>query len=711
MAEAFDPYLKWLGIRKKTNRRVNHYRLLGVELFESDVDVLANAAERQIRHVESFATSEHREDCERIISEIRKARDCLLDPNSRQQYDRKLERKIERRRAAGQNQSKSDQFAAGDQQLSVNIDLPSNEPVDGSPNFDFSDQVATGTPSRSAGPVIKSRGNQSRRRKRPGFDWAGWVLGGIGAVAFAWVLVNTDLVDRIKGRVASDEIADNDLGQDSDSAGSSQTENSISKRNSDSSEPEMGRGRLTVTREGSVASPNGKSEPVPNSSDSQTSESNDSKLPVIDSDVPDSAPNRKTDAPETRRPVRSPTRSAKSSRSISVEPKAIPSESDIAKAMEAVRSAHEPELKGKDLVAKKILARRLYSNSSRQKTPALQYVTLQLATELASEVGELETLVSANKQLARKFKIDYWEELEEPANDAIGSVESVETIAEELRDLLDQAYSNGKFTIASRLANQAAKVARGEGDRLQSDMLVTFSKDMKSLEALRRKVETIESKPDQDELSTKDKKMLGEYHCFGIGKWTDGLKFLGEGSDRTLAMVAKTDLNAGDDQSARIEVAEAWMKLSKKSKYKGYQRRGMLRRAEQKIEESNRSHPSVDEMFTAIRMITQPVKLFVAPSTNTTSKNIVFDVKGSATFDSASLTGGRSLRLGLGNRSRMLSTRRATGAGAGSGGYEATTKDGNLRFLIRWLDTGIVEMRVYDNVSNQLQNIFYGKEM
>ena len=35
----FDPYHKWLGIPPK-DQPPNHYRLLGVDLFESDPDVI-----------------------------------------------------------------------------------------------------------------------------------------------------------------------------------------------------------------------------------------------------------------------------------------------------------------------------------------------------------------------------------------------------------------------------------------------------------------------------------------------------------------------------------------------------------------------------------------------------------------------------------------------------------------------------------------------
>ncbi|MEM7313722.1 MAG: hypothetical protein AAF497_11285, partial [Planctomycetota bacterium] len=85
----FDPYLKWLGIRDST-RPVSHYRLLGIEDYESDVDVISLAADRQMGHVRRFQNSEHSADSQRILNEIAAAKVSLLDDVSRHEYDRQL---------------------------------------------------------------------------------------------------------------------------------------------------------------------------------------------------------------------------------------------------------------------------------------------------------------------------------------------------------------------------------------------------------------------------------------------------------------------------------------------------------------------------------------------------------------------------------------------------------------------------------------------
>lgn len=53
MADVFDPYHKWLGIAP-SERPSTHYRLLGVALFESDVDVIQNGADQRMDKATSF---------------------------------------------------------------------------------------------------------------------------------------------------------------------------------------------------------------------------------------------------------------------------------------------------------------------------------------------------------------------------------------------------------------------------------------------------------------------------------------------------------------------------------------------------------------------------------------------------------------------------------------------------------------------------------
>jgi len=90
----FDPYRKWLGIPQK-DQPPHHYRLLGIAAFEDDLDVIENAAERQMAHVRRFQTGKHGEVSQQILNELASARGCLLDPARKNAYDGELRKGLE----------------------------------------------------------------------------------------------------------------------------------------------------------------------------------------------------------------------------------------------------------------------------------------------------------------------------------------------------------------------------------------------------------------------------------------------------------------------------------------------------------------------------------------------------------------------------------------------------------------------------------------
>jgi hypothetical protein len=91
--DVFDPYHKWLGIRDK-QRPPNHYRLLGLETFEDDVDVIGAAADQRIAHVRTYQLGPHSALSQKILNELATARLCLLDPSKRAAYNDRLRKEL-----------------------------------------------------------------------------------------------------------------------------------------------------------------------------------------------------------------------------------------------------------------------------------------------------------------------------------------------------------------------------------------------------------------------------------------------------------------------------------------------------------------------------------------------------------------------------------------------------------------------------------------
>ena len=85
MSEPFDPYHLWLGVPPK-DQPPNHYRLLAIELFEDNRDVIAAAADQRIVHLRTYQLGKHVEWTQRLLNEVAAAKVCLLNREKKAAY-------------------------------------------------------------------------------------------------------------------------------------------------------------------------------------------------------------------------------------------------------------------------------------------------------------------------------------------------------------------------------------------------------------------------------------------------------------------------------------------------------------------------------------------------------------------------------------------------------------------------------------------------
>jgi len=93
MSEGFDPYYRWLGIPPK-EQPPNHYRLLGLELFEADPVLIDSFALRHTSFLRNITDGPHLPDAQRLLNELAAARRCLLDPQRKAAYDDDLRARL-----------------------------------------------------------------------------------------------------------------------------------------------------------------------------------------------------------------------------------------------------------------------------------------------------------------------------------------------------------------------------------------------------------------------------------------------------------------------------------------------------------------------------------------------------------------------------------------------------------------------------------------
>ncbi|MEM9942280.1 MAG: hypothetical protein AAF939_12000, partial [Planctomycetota bacterium] len=89
MPELFDPYKEWLGI-PPSQQPANHYRLLGLDSFESDPTKIELAVSKRVEFLQAVSLGANVAAAQKLLNQVAKARLCLIDPEKKRVYDQRL---------------------------------------------------------------------------------------------------------------------------------------------------------------------------------------------------------------------------------------------------------------------------------------------------------------------------------------------------------------------------------------------------------------------------------------------------------------------------------------------------------------------------------------------------------------------------------------------------------------------------------------------
>jgi hypothetical protein len=93
MSTGFDPLYDWLGI-PPDEQPPHCYRLLGVSVFEENLETIQSAADRQAAYLQTFQTAATAEIAQQLLDQIATARAWLLNPDNKAQYDAWLRQQL-----------------------------------------------------------------------------------------------------------------------------------------------------------------------------------------------------------------------------------------------------------------------------------------------------------------------------------------------------------------------------------------------------------------------------------------------------------------------------------------------------------------------------------------------------------------------------------------------------------------------------------------
>ena len=184
MADAFNPYHKWLGIPPE-QQPPDHYRLLGVPIYTDDVEVLQNAADRAMAHLRTFQSGQHGNLSQQLLNEIAVANACLQDPDKRAAYDAQLG---------------GTAHASATPDSGIAQAVPARRPAEAPPSLRTAEPAMPLIDTHEPVPSGKTAHvRRAKKKKRPV-----WVLPLAGAVAGLILLTVIGVVVVLNGRRASD---------------------------------------------------------------------------------------------------------------------------------------------------------------------------------------------------------------------------------------------------------------------------------------------------------------------------------------------------------------------------------------------------------------------------------------------------------------------------------------------------------------------------
>jgi clan AA aspartic protease (TIGR02281 family) len=178
MSDQFNPYHKWLGI-PIAEMPADHYRLLGLARFEDDREVIQEAAEQRMTHLENYLSGQHGKQARKLQEQVALAAMCLLSERKKAAYDEQINEKSHAQRRSVSPPS-----------LPGNAPEASSEESSAVADADLADIIGL-TTANAVRPVAKPRCPVAVpiKRKKASTTVPVWAIaGGVGAAAVVLVV-------------------------------------------------------------------------------------------------------------------------------------------------------------------------------------------------------------------------------------------------------------------------------------------------------------------------------------------------------------------------------------------------------------------------------------------------------------------------------------------------------------------------------------------
>jgi hypothetical protein len=557
MADAFDPYVEWLGIRDP-RRPVDHYRLLGVEPFTADVQLLAAAADRRVAAVYAYRAGPYVPLADRLLAELAAARTCLLHPALKAEYDRRLRASI------------------GGQSLAP---VPPPGPL--------------APPVVSSGPPLPPPLPPSK--VKPAAANASWAVALLTAVVLVLIGATAFLVTfrrRPSELATSDQFAAHEAAVAEPPVREVAPEPSGDPEHSVAQTSTVSRASVPVPKPVADPQPTARPEPKPEPKLEASREAAKEPQPLTKLE---SGPAPKPEAGSTSNglprplpPGPSPA-TGEGSRDASPEPKAgptperkvetrsvpppapakpepklpsVPSEADLLKAQAEVQRNYGDELQSDAPETRLELARRLAIDALGERTDLpLQYALFSQALDVAVDLGAVKMFGQIVERMCDRFAVDGFAiKVDKVCQNARHArpAEANQVLAKLALELAVEATTAEKYADGVRLGEVAREMARRAKDTAQGKQAAAVLRDL----IARQEAQTADAKAAEilarDPNDPRANLVRGKYLCFARGNWDAGLPYLERGSDPALRRLAAAERKPPGDGPGMATLADQW---------------------------------------------------------------------------------------------------------------------------------------------------------
>ena len=617
MSTPFDPYYKWLGV-PPAEQPPNHYRLLGVNLFEADTDVIETAADGRMALLRSFHTGPNSDASQQLLNEVAAAKLCLLKPERRGKYDDELRQRLGEA-ASGTGRG------ARDEHLVAIAQVPVDKDGNGEQNFQ-SNPVANRFPTELG---WKHAAEEIAEDER--------LVAETGKKVAVWKREVPETPAAVSQILASPATPASDLPKPGPKPGVSRAKawdlavaeacaaQKLPRRRRrwqfspqfaqlvfgslvfaglayaglagftmwQESEFKHGMAAPRVAQNEVAAPPSGTATTTsvgPTTGSPSSSESHPPPVATMPSDRPPEPGRNFGDASATVANFDTSQAGRPSQPSVtlpghgSVSPPYNPSFNQGASSAALVRSpvpgtaAKQKAVKLLDEVLKKdiqsasgvegqlALAHRL-AELANQTTddPVTRYVAADKALEIAVNLGDVRLASDLVGGFCTYYEVDAWDLRAKTLRQLAAKARIADTravIAGAAFELVERALADNRpdaaldlATLTMNLANAARDIPLREQARKLADRAETLKKSRRGIDAAERKLA-------DDPNDAAANLAVGRYQCLVKGDWLIGLPYLVKGNDEALRSLAQWELTQPLQATEQVKLADAWWDLA-----------------------------------------------------------------------------------------------------------------------------------------------------